>query len=77
MSAEADTVREIAGEPRWLTPGVDGIGLAGLLSDLGHEVPTALLAWWMFAGVAGVVTPRPSRLITAANTGWGAVRATA
>lgn len=28
---------------RWLTPGVRGIGLASLLSDLGHEIPTALL----------------------------------
>lgn len=28
---------------RWLTPGVRGIGVASLLSDLGHEVPTALL----------------------------------
>src|SRR5581483_1524293 len=28
---------------RWLTPGVAGIGGASLLSDLGHEVPTALL----------------------------------
>jgi MFS family permease len=28
---------------RWLTPGVRGIGSASLLSDLGHEVPTALL----------------------------------
>src|SRR5919199_3512117 len=27
----------------WLTPGVRGVGLASLLSDLGHEVPTALL----------------------------------
>jgi MFS family permease len=27
----------------WLTPGVRDIGLASLLSDLGHEVPTALL----------------------------------
>jgi MFS family permease len=27
----------------WLTPGVGGIGTASLLSDLGHEVPTALL----------------------------------
>lgn len=31
------------GEDRWLTPGVRGIGLASLLSDLGHEIPTALL----------------------------------
>jgi MFS family permease len=28
---------------RWLTRGVGGIGTASLLSDLGHEVPTALL----------------------------------
>lgn len=27
----------------WLTPGVRGIGLASFLSDLGHEIPTALL----------------------------------
>jgi MFS family permease len=32
-----------AAERRWLTPGVRGIGVASLLSDLGHEVPTALL----------------------------------
>lgn len=32
-----------ADELRWLTPGVKGIGTASLLSDLGHEVPTALL----------------------------------
>lgn len=28
---------------RWLTPPVAGIGAASMLSDLGHEVPTALL----------------------------------
>lgn len=28
---------------RWLTPGSGGIGVASLLSDLGHEVPTSLL----------------------------------
>ncbi|MCY7419209.1 MAG: MFS transporter [Chloroflexi bacterium] len=33
---------EVTGAP-WLTPGVRGIGLASLLSDIGHEVPTALL----------------------------------
>jgi MFS family permease len=27
----------------WLTPGVRGIGLASLFSDIGHEVPTSLL----------------------------------
>lgn len=30
-------------DPPWLTLGVGGIGAASLLSDLGHEVPTALL----------------------------------
>jgi hypothetical protein len=29
-------------DQRWLTRGVGGIGAASLLSDLGHEVPTAL-----------------------------------
>jgi MFS family permease len=38
MAAEERKVSE-----RWLTPGVRGIGAASLLSDLGHEVPTALL----------------------------------
>jgi MFS family permease len=33
---------EVAEEP-WLVPGVRAIGAASLLSDLGHEVPTALL----------------------------------
>lgn len=28
---------------RWLGPGVAGIGMASLLADVGHEVPTALL----------------------------------
>src|SRR4029450_6595351 len=28
---------------RWLSPGVAGIGAASLLSDTGHEIPTALL----------------------------------
>lgn len=35
--------RTEAQDGRWLTPGVRGIGLASLLADLGHEVPTALL----------------------------------
>ena len=30
-------------EAQWLTPGVRGIGVASLLSDLGHEIPTSLL----------------------------------
>lgn len=32
-----------AGDDRWLTPGVKGIGTASLLADAGHEIPTALL----------------------------------
>ena len=36
-SGERDTPRP------WFTPGVRGIGLASLLSDAGHEIPTALL----------------------------------
>jgi hypothetical protein len=43
-------------------PGVRGIGVASLLSDLGHEVPTALLprfitfthiAGWMLVALSG------------------------
>lgn len=30
-------------EQKWLTAGAGGIGVASLLADLGHEVPTALL----------------------------------
>ncbi len=30
-------------QERWLNPGVVGIGLASLLADMGHEIPTALL----------------------------------
>lgn len=37
IAAPADPARP------WFTPGVRGIGLASLLSDLGHEVPTTLL----------------------------------
>jgi hypothetical protein len=39
---EAVTRREVL--PKWLTPGVWGIGLASFLADVGHEVPTALFA---------------------------------
>lgn len=38
-----EDVATAAVERRWLTRGVAGIGGASLLSDLGHEVPTALL----------------------------------
>lgn len=41
----------------WFTPGVGGIGAASLLSDLGHEVPTALLPRFLtpLGGSAAVV----------------------
>jgi len=39
----ADTPASDPAAERWLTPGVRGVGAASLLSDLGHEVPTALL----------------------------------
>ncbi|MGH2840819.1 MAG: MFS transporter, partial [Solirubrobacteraceae bacterium] len=38
MSATAEPAPDA-----WLNPGVRGIGAASLLSDLGHEIPTALL----------------------------------
>ena len=43
MSVQSEIEPEPAGGPAWLTPGVGGIGIASLLSDLGHEVPTSLL----------------------------------
>jgi MFS family permease len=41
-TADPDPI-DPAGPRPWLTPGVRGIGLASLLADLGHEIPTALL----------------------------------
>ncbi len=45
MSAVDERSVGVPEEPAraWFTPGVRGIGLASLLSDLGHEVPTTLL----------------------------------
>ena len=47
MCSTADYVASVSepvvDEQTWLTPGVRGIGAASLLSDLGHEIPTALL----------------------------------
>jgi MFS family permease len=43
VSADTEAPPETASQPGWLTPGVAGIGIASLLSDLGHEVPTSLL----------------------------------
>jgi MFS family permease len=36
---------------RWLTPGVRSIGLASLLSDAGHEIPTSLLPSFLTATI--------------------------
>ncbi len=36
----------------WLTPGVRGIGLASLLADIGHEIPTALLPGFLSSVLA-------------------------
>ena len=38
-----EVLEQESARPHWLTPGVRGIGIASLLADLGHEVPTALL----------------------------------
>ena len=38
----------------WLTKGVRGIGAASLLSDLGHEVPTALLPRFLTSDARGL-----------------------
>jgi MFS family permease len=47
MMTQVDPTSETAAtqeDPKWLTPGVWGIGLASFLADVGHEVPTALFA---------------------------------
>jgi MFS family permease len=38
-----DAQEQAPAEVAWFTPGVRGIGAASFLSDLGHEIPTALL----------------------------------
>jgi MFS family permease len=48
------TTGHAPGRP-WLTPGVRGIGLASLLADVGHEIPTALLP-----GLLGAITAAPA-----------------
>jgi MFS family permease len=44
---------EPSARSKWLTPGVKGIGLASLLSDLGHEVPTSLLPRFVTSTLGG------------------------
>lgn len=62
----------------WLTPGVGGIGAASLLSDLGHEVPTALLPRFISslggsAAVLGVIEGIADGLAGLARLAGGAL----
>ena len=78
MSAELDAT-ETGGQPRWLTPGVRGIGIASLLSDLGHEVPTSLLPGFLTstlrapASALGVIEGIADGPAGAARLGGGAL----
>ena len=66
-------------ERRWLTLGVRGIGAASLLSDLGHEVPTALLPSLLTttlgapASALGLIEGLADGLAGAARLGGGAL----
>jgi len=66
-------------ERRWLTPGVRGIGLASLLSDLGHEVPTSMLPSFLTstlhapASALGVIEGVADGLAGAARLAGGAL----
>jgi hypothetical protein len=79
VSAQAESATQTAGEPRWLTPGVGGIGVASLLADLGHEVPTALLPSLLTstlgppASALGVIEGIADGLAGAARLGGGAL----
>ena len=78
MSAELEAT-ETGDQPRWLTPGVRGIGIASLLSDLGHEVPTSLLPSFLTstlrapASALGVIEGIADGLAGAARLGGGAL----
>jgi MFS family permease len=66
-------------EHPWLTRGVRDIGLASLLSDLGHEVPTALLPSFLTstlgapASALGLIEGVADGLAGAARLGGGAL----
>jgi MFS family permease len=73
-------VRSVAAsDERWLTPGVRGIGLASLLSDMGHEIPTALLPSFVThtlgapAAALGLIEGVSDGLSGAAKVGGGAL----
>ncbi len=75
MSVQPDTEPET----RWLTAGVGGIGIASLLSDLGHEVPTSLLPSLLTstlrapASALGVIEGLADGLAGVARLGGGAL----
>jgi MFS family permease len=78
MSAEPVGPADDSGR-RWLTPGVRGVGAASLLSDLGHEVPTALLPSLLTstlgapASALGLIEGVADGLAGAARLGGGAL----
>lgn len=79
MSPDTETPIDTADRARWLTPGVGGIGLASLLSDLGHEVPTSLLPSLLTstlhapASALGLIEGIADGLAGAARLGGGAL----
>ena len=78
-TSESDSVSVSASSTAWLTPGVAGIGTASLLSDAGHEIPTALLPSLLTstmgapASALGVIEGISDALAGAARFGGGAL----
>jgi hypothetical protein len=75
VKQEVDTHVAAAG---WMTPGVAGIGTASLLSDAGHEIPTALLpslptSTLGAAAALGVIEGASDALAGVARFGGGAL----
>lgn len=79
LDPESPTTADPPVAARWLTAGVGGIGLASLLSDLGHEVPTSLLPSLLTstlhapASALGVIEGIADGLAGAARLGGGAL----
>jgi MFS family permease len=49
MQIEPNAPTTSSGNRPWLTPGVGGIGTASFLADVGHEIPTSLMAGFVTA----------------------------
>lgn len=79
LTTESRSERPSGDEPRWLNPGVRGIGAASLLSDAGHEVPTSLLPAFLTstlgapASALGLIEGISDGLAGAARLGGGAL----